>query len=64
MIGEAAEVGPYTTLIGATIDAEAHVERSRVQETHIGRAANIGPWTYLRPGNELAREARPARSWK
>ncbi len=53
VIGEAAEVGPYTTLIGATIDAEAHVERSRVQETHIGRAANIGPWTYLRPGNEL-----------
>ena len=53
LIGEAAEVGPYTTLIGATIDAEAHVERSRVQETHIGRAANIGPWTYLRPGNEL-----------
>ena len=43
VIGEAAEVGPYTTLIGATIDAEAHVERSRVQETHIGRAANIGP---------------------
>ena len=29
------------------------MERSRVQETHIGRAANIGPWTYLRPGNEL-----------
>ena len=53
VIGEAAEVGPYTTLTGATIDAEAHVERSRVQETHIGRAANIGPWTYLRPGNEL-----------
>ena len=24
-----------------------------MQETHIGRAANIGPWTYLRPGNEL-----------
>lgn len=64
MIGEAAEVGPYTTLIGATIDAEAHVERSRVQETHIGRAASIGPWTYLRPGNELGEEARPARSWK
>ena len=48
VIGEGAQVGPYTTLISAVIDADAHVERSRVQETHIGRAANIGPWTYLR----------------
>ena len=24
-----------------------------MQESHIGRDANIGPWTYLRPGNEL-----------
>ena len=58
VIGEAAEIGPYTTLISATIDAEAHVERSRVQETHIGRAANIGPWTYLRPGNDLGEESK------
>lgn len=53
VIGENAVVGPYTTLIDATIDEDAVVERSRVQETHIGRAANIGPWTYLRPGNDL-----------
>ena len=39
VIGEGAQVGPYTTLISAVIDADAHVERSRVQETHIGRAA-------------------------
>lgn len=64
MIGEAAEVGPYTTLIGATIDAEAHVERSRVQETHIGRAANIGRGRICVRATSSAREARPARSWK
>lgn len=58
VIGEGAEIGPYTTLISATIDADAHVERSRVQETHIGRAANIGPWTYLRQGNELGEESK------
>ena len=45
-------------LPGAIIDADAHVERSRVQETHIGRAANIGPWTYLRPGNDLGEESK------
>ena len=52
-VAERAVVGPYTTLIDAVIDEEAVVERSRVQGTHIGKAANIGPWTYLRPGNEL-----------
>ncbi|MBT1160879.1 MULTISPECIES: bifunctional UDP-N-acetylglucosamine diphosphorylase/glucosamine-1-phosphate N-acetyltransferase GlmU [Bifidobacterium] len=57
-VGEAAVIGPYTTLIDATVDAEAVVERSRVQETHIGRSANIGPWTYLRPGNELGEESK------
>ena len=53
VIGEAAVVGPYTTLIDAIVDARATVERSRVQGTHIGADATIGPWTYLRPGNEL-----------
>lgn len=53
VIGEGAVVGPYTTLIDATVDAGAAVERSRVQGTHIGANATIGPWTYLRPGNEL-----------
>ena len=58
VVGEGAVVGPYTTLIDATIDAEAVVERSRVQGSHIGRAANIGPWTYMRPGNELGEETK------
>ncbi len=58
VIGEEAVVGPYTTLIDATVDAQAVVERSRVQESHIGRAANIGPWTYLRSGNEFGEESK------
>ena len=58
VIGQNAVVGPYTTLIDATVDAEAVVERSRVQGSHIGRAANIGPWTYMRPGNELGEETK------
>lgn len=53
VIGEGAVVGPCTTLIDAVVDAGATVERSRVQGTHIGADATIGPWTYLRPGNEL-----------
>ncbi|MFR0557681.1 bifunctional UDP-N-acetylglucosamine diphosphorylase/glucosamine-1-phosphate N-acetyltransferase GlmU [Pseudoscardovia radai] len=53
-----AVVGPYTTLIDAIVDEGAHVERSRVQSSHIGPRATIGPWTYLRPGNELAAETK------
>lgn len=55
VVGEAAVIGPYTTLIDAVVDAGATVERSRIQSTHIGAEATIGPWTYLRPGNELGR---------
>lgn len=51
-------VGPYTTLVDAQVDEDAVVERSRVQESHICRAANIGPWTYLRPGNVLGEESK------
>ncbi|PWG59451.1 bifunctional UDP-N-acetylglucosamine diphosphorylase/glucosamine-1-phosphate N-acetyltransferase GlmU [Bifidobacterium catulorum] len=53
VVASRAVVGPYTTLIDAAVDEGAVVERSRVQGTHIGRNANIGPWTYLRPGNDL-----------
>ncbi|MFT8703845.1 bifunctional UDP-N-acetylglucosamine diphosphorylase/glucosamine-1-phosphate N-acetyltransferase GlmU [Bifidobacterium aquikefiricola] len=53
VIASQAVVGPYTTLIDARVDEGATVERSRVQESHIGAEANIGPWTYMRPGNEL-----------
>ncbi|NEG70259.1 bifunctional UDP-N-acetylglucosamine diphosphorylase/glucosamine-1-phosphate N-acetyltransferase GlmU [Bifidobacterium choloepi] len=58
VIGEGAVVGPYTTLIDAAVDAGATVERSRIQETHIGERATIGPWTYLRPGNDLGEGAK------
>ena len=61
VVGEDAIVGPYTTLIDATVDEGAVVERSRVQESHIGARTNIGPWTYLRPGNEFGEDAKPAR---
>ncbi|AKV56076.1 UDP-N-acetylglucosamine pyrophosphorylase [Bifidobacterium actinocoloniiforme DSM 22766] len=53
-IADEAVIGPYTTLIDAEVGQGATVERSRVQGSVIGPKATIGPWTYLRPGNELA----------
>ena len=58
VVGEEAVIGPDTTLIDAVVDAGATVERSRVQESHIGARTNIGPWTYLRPGNEFGEDAK------
>lgn len=58
VVGEDAVIGPDTTLIDATVDAGATVERSRVQESHIGPGASVGPWTYLRPGNDLGADAK------
>ncbi|WP_300766885.1 bifunctional UDP-N-acetylglucosamine diphosphorylase/glucosamine-1-phosphate N-acetyltransferase GlmU [uncultured Bifidobacterium sp.] len=53
VVASGAVVGPYTTLIDAVVDENAVVERSRVEGTHIGASATIGPWTYLRSGNQL-----------
>lgn len=57
-VAPGAVIGPYTTLIDAQVDEGASVERSRVQETHIGARATIGPWTYLRAGNELGPDTK------
>lgn len=58
VVAPEAVIGPYTTLIDATVDEGAHVERSRVQESHIGARANIGPWTYMRQGNDLGPDTK------
>lgn len=62
VIGQNAVVGPYTTLIDATVDAEAVVERSRVQARISGvpRTSARGP-TCGR-ATSWARRPRPARS--
>ena len=57
VIGEGAQV-VHTRRLSARSSMRRRVERSRVQESHIGRAANIGPWTYLRPGNDLGEESK------
>ncbi|MDF7663748.1 bifunctional UDP-N-acetylglucosamine diphosphorylase/glucosamine-1-phosphate N-acetyltransferase GlmU [Bifidobacterium sp. ESL0763] len=58
VIAHDAVVGPYTTLIDVRVDAGASVERSRVQQSHIGAGATIGPWTYIRQGNELGESTK------
>lgn len=48
-----AVIGPDTTLVDCVVGAGATVLRSHCLSAHIGPGANVGPFTYLRPGADL-----------
>jgi len=52
-IGENATIGPYTRLVDARVADGATVSMSVVLGAEIGPRANVGPFTYLRPGTTL-----------
>lgn len=53
VVGEDAVVGPDSTLKDCEIGAGARVVRTHGELAVIGAAANVGPFTYLRPGTTL-----------
>jgi bifunctional UDP-N-acetylglucosamine pyrophosphorylase / glucosamine-1-phosphate N-acetyltransferase len=57
-IGEGATVGPLSTLIDASIGAQASVVHSYVQGAEIGERVSVGPFAYLRPGTVLREGAK------
>ncbi len=57
-VGAGAVVGPDTTLLDTEVGEGASVVRSHVTLAVIGPAADVGPFSYLRPGTELARGAK------
>lgn len=50
-----ATVGPDSTLINTTVGEDATVFRVHATDSEIGPEANVGPYTYLRPGTSLGR---------
>jgi bifunctional UDP-N-acetylglucosamine pyrophosphorylase/glucosamine-1-phosphate N-acetyltransferase len=48
-----AVIGPRTTLVDCTVGTGARVIESRCTEAIIGEGANVGPYTFLRPGTKL-----------
>jgi bifunctional UDP-N-acetylglucosamine pyrophosphorylase/glucosamine-1-phosphate N-acetyltransferase len=52
-VATGAVIGPRTTLVDCTVGAGAHVIESRATDAVIGEAANVGPYTFLRPGTKL-----------
>jgi bifunctional UDP-N-acetylglucosamine pyrophosphorylase/glucosamine-1-phosphate N-acetyltransferase len=47
-------VGPDTTLVDTTVEEGASVVRSHVLGAVVGPRADVGPFSYLRPGSRLS----------
>ncbi len=52
-VATGAVIGPRTTLVDCTVGAGARVIESRATEAIVGEGANVGPFTFLRPGTKL-----------
>ncbi len=53
-VARGATIGPETTLIDVEVGENARVLRTHAELVVIGSGATIGPFSYLRPGTELA----------
>ncbi|WP_340536710.1 bifunctional UDP-N-acetylglucosamine diphosphorylase/glucosamine-1-phosphate N-acetyltransferase GlmU [Nocardioides sp. GXZ039] len=53
VVGEDAVIGPDTTLKDCEIGVGARMVRTHGELAVIGDAANVGPYSYLRPGTRL-----------
>jgi bifunctional UDP-N-acetylglucosamine pyrophosphorylase/glucosamine-1-phosphate N-acetyltransferase len=52
-VASGAVIGPRTTLHDCTVAQSARVLESYCTEAIIGEGANVGPFTFLRPGTKL-----------
>ena len=57
-VGGHCTVGPDTTLTDVTIGDGASVVRTHGSQSSIGPGANVGPFTYLRPGTRLGADGK------
>jgi bifunctional UDP-N-acetylglucosamine pyrophosphorylase/glucosamine-1-phosphate N-acetyltransferase len=57
-VAEAAVVGPDTTLTDCQVGPGARVVRSHATGAVVGAGAEVGPFTYLRPGTRLGRSSK------
>jgi bifunctional UDP-N-acetylglucosamine pyrophosphorylase/glucosamine-1-phosphate N-acetyltransferase len=57
-VGEAATVGPDSTLTDVVVGARASVVRTHGSNSAVGPETSVGPFAYLRPGVELAERGK------
>ena len=58
VVGAGATVGPHSTVVDSTLGEHASVVHSYLLGCEVGDAALVGPFAYLRPGTQLAPEAK------
>jgi bifunctional UDP-N-acetylglucosamine pyrophosphorylase/glucosamine-1-phosphate N-acetyltransferase len=58
LVEEDAVIGPDCTLKDVEVGAGARVVRTHAELAVIGPRANVGPFSYLRPGTELGADAK------
>ena len=58
VVAEDAVIGPDCTLKDVEVGAGARVVRTHAELAVIGAGANVGPFSYLRPGTELGAEGK------
>ncbi len=57
-IGSGCEIGPSTRIVDSRLDDGAIVQFSVVSGSRIRRGAAVGPYAHVRPGTDLAEDAR------
>lgn len=57
-IGTRCRIGPDTTLADVQVGNDASVVRTHGTEAIVGDGAEVGPFTYLRPGTRLGAEGK------
>lgn len=58
VIGDNCAIGPSAQIKDSTVEAEAHVRYAVLQGAQVGQRADVGPFTHLRPGTELAENSK------
>lgn len=53
-IGENCVIGPDTRIVDSSVADDVTINNSYLLEAQVGNACKIGPYSYLRPGTELA----------
>ncbi|SNR32717.1 bifunctional UDP-N-acetylglucosamine pyrophosphorylase / Glucosamine-1-phosphate N-acetyltransferase [Haloechinothrix alba] len=57
-VGDAASIGPDTTLTDVRVGEGAVVLRTHGTDAEVGDGASVGPFAYLRPGTRLGAEGK------
>jgi len=57
-VGPGSTVGPDTTLLDTEVGSGAKLVRTHAEGARVGDGANVGPFSYLRPGTELGADGK------